>query len=67
MGENILKIDNFYFVVKDLSKSIEFYTKIFEEKPTNIVENRWADWKNEDGKIYFGIISIEATGENRIK
>lgn len=62
-----MRIDNFYFVVKDLSKSIEFYTKIFEEKPTNIIKNRWADWKNEDGKIYFGIISIEATGEKRIK
>lgn len=62
-----MRIDNFYFVVKNLSKSIEFYTKIFEEKPTNIIKNRWADWKNEDGKIYFGIISIEATGEKRIK
>lgn len=61
-----MKIDNFYFVVKDLNKSIDFYTEIFEEKPTNIIENRWADWENEDGKIYFGIISVEATGEKRI-
>ena len=42
-----MKIDNFYFVVKSLNKSIDFYTEIFEKKPTNIIENRWADWENE--------------------
>ena len=58
-----MKIDNFYFVVEDITKSINFYTKLFEEEPTNVTENRWADWQNEDNKIYFGIISIEATGD----
>lgn len=61
-----MRIDNFYFVVKDITKSIEFYTKLFEEEPTNITENRWADWQNKDNKTYFGIISVEATGDERI-
>ena len=26
-----MRIDNFYFVVKDITKSIEFYTKLFED------------------------------------
>lgn len=60
------KIDNFYFVVEDINKSINFYTKLFDKKPTNITEDRWADWENEDNKVYFGIISIEATGDRRI-
>lgn len=61
-----MRIDNFYFVVKDINKSIEFYTKLFEEEPTNITENGWADWQNKDNKTYFGIISVEATGDERI-
>ena len=61
-----MRIDNFYFVVKDITKSIEFYTKLFEEEPTNITENRWADCQNKDNKTYFGIISVEATGDERI-
>ena len=60
-----MRIDNFYFVVEDITKSINFYSKLFEEEPTNVTENRWADWQNEDNKIYFGIISIEATGDKR--
>lgn len=62
-----MKIDNFYFVVQDISKSIEFYKELFEENPTNITENRWADWKNENNQVYFGIISEEATGYKRVK
>ena len=62
----MIKIDNFYFVVEDINKSINFYTKLFEKEPTNITEDRWADWENEDNKVYFGIISIEATGDRRI-
>ena len=62
----MIKIDNFYFVVEDINKSINFYTKLFEKEPTNITEYRWADWENEDNKVYFGIISIEATGDRRI-
>lgn len=62
----MIKIDNFYFVVEDINKSINFYTKLFDKKPTNITEDRWADWENEDNKVYFGIISIEATGDRRI-
>lgn len=38
-----MKIDNFYFVVEDISKSIKFYTELLEKEPTNITENRWAD------------------------
>ena len=53
-----MRIDNFYFVVKDITKSIEFYSKLFEEEPTNITENRWADWQNKDNRTYFGIISV---------
>ena len=50
----MIKIDNFYFVVEDINKSINFYTKIFDKKPTNITEDRWADWENVlkiDGQI----------------
>ena len=63
---SLIKIDNFYFVVKDIKKSIDFYTKLLGKKPTNITENRWADWENENNQVYFGIISIEATGDKRI-
>ena len=62
----MIKIDNFYFVVEDINKSINFYTKLFDKKPTNTTEDRWADWENEDNKVYFGIISIEATGDRRV-
>ena len=62
-----MKIDNFYFVVENISKSIDFYSSLLDSKPTNVTENRWADWENEDGKIYFGIISIEAAQCRLIK
>ena len=62
----LVRIDNFYFVVKDIKKSIDFYTKLLGKQPTNITENRWADWENENNQVYFGIISIEATGDKRI-
>lgn len=61
-----MKIDNFYFVVEDINKSIKFYTELLEKEPSNITENRWADWENENNQIYFGIISTEATGDKRI-
>lgn len=51
----LVRIDNFYFVVKDIKKSIDFYTKLLGKQPTNITENRWADWENENNKVYFGI------------
>ena len=56
-----MKIDNFYFVVEDIAKSIEFYSKLLDSRPTNITENRWADWENKNNQIYFGIISKEAS------
>lgn len=62
-----MKIDNFYFVVSDIEKSIEFYSKLLEENPTNITDDRWADWMNDGNQIYFGIISSEATGDKVIK
>ena len=55
-----MKIDNFYFIVNDIEKSIEFYTKLLDMKPSNITEKRWADWNNVNDQIYFGIISNEA-------
>ena len=42
-----MKIDNFYFVVDNIEESIAFYTELLGEKPTNITDDRWADWKNE--------------------
>ena len=54
-----MKIDNFYFVVNDIEKSIKFYSELFEKAPTNIMSNRWADWENENNQVYFGIISKE--------
>lgn len=61
-----MKIDNFYFVVEDLEKSINFYRELFEEEPTTITDDRWADWRNDNNQIYFGIISTEATGEKMV-
>ena len=51
----MIKIDNFYFVVEDIKKSINFYIKLLKKEHTNITENRWADWENENNKVYFGI------------
>lgn len=62
-----MKIDNFYFVVENIEKSIEFYSNLLNKKPTNIIENRWADWSNENNQIYFGIISNEVTDDKLIK
>ncbi len=55
-----MKIDNFYFVVDNIEKSIKFYSQLLNEEPSNITENRWADWNNTNNQIYFGIISVEA-------
>ena len=38
----MIKIDNFYFVVENIEKSVEFYTTLLNQKPTNITENRRA-------------------------
>ena len=38
----MIKIDNFYFVVEDIEKSVEFYTALLNQKPTNITEKRRA-------------------------
>ncbi len=62
-----MKIDNFYFVVEDIEKSVQFYSKLLNKKPTNITENRWADWENENNQIYFGIISRKASESKLIK
>lgn len=59
-------IDNFYFVVENIESSIAFYSELLGQKPTNITNNRWADWENENGQIYFGIISKYATGSETI-
>ena len=62
-----MKIDNFYFVVKDIEKSIKFYSILLEKPPTNIIGDRWADWENENNQIYFGLISESATECKLIK
>ena len=62
-----MKIDNFYFVVENVEKSIEFYSELLGKKPTNITSNRWADWENENNQIYFGIISREASESTLIR
>lgn len=62
-----MQIDNFYFVVADIEKSIEFYSKLLNKKPTNITGNRWADWENDNNQIYFGIISKNVTGDELIR
>ncbi len=62
-----MKLDNFYFVVEDIEKSIKFYSELLNKKPSNITENRWADWENENNQIYFGIISREAADCKLIK
>ena len=56
-----MEIDNFYFVVENIEKSAAFYSELLGTKPTNVVGDRWADWQNENGQIYFGIISREAS------
>lgn len=62
-----MKLDNFYFVVSDIEKSIEFYSALLDKQPTNITGTRWADWENENNQIYFGVISKEATECELIK
>lgn len=62
-----MKIDNFYFVVEDIEKSIQFYSKLLNQMPTNIIEDRWADWENKNNQIYFGIISRKASESDLIK
>ncbi len=62
-----MKVDNFYFVVENVERSIHFYTKLLNKKPTNIVENRWADWDNDNNQVYFGIISKKASECSIIK
>lgn len=62
-----MRIDNFYFVVENIEKSIKFYSELLNKKPTNIIGNRWADWENENNQIYFGIISKEASESNLVK
>lgn len=59
--ENAMKIDNFYFVVENVEKSISFYSELFGMKPSSVIDNRWADWGNSSNQIYFGIISKKAT------
>ncbi len=56
-----MEIDNFYFVVEDIEKSIKFYSSLLGKEPSNITEDRWADWENENNQIYFGIISKKAS------
>ena len=62
-----MKIDNFYFVVEDIKKSIKFYSLLLEKRPSKITENTWADWENENNQIYFGIISKDASGDRLVK
>lgn len=62
-----MRIDNFYFVVNDIEKSVDFYSKLLESEPSEIIETRWAEWKNENSQIYFGLISREATECNLIQ
>ncbi len=57
-------IDNFYFVVENIEKSIAFYSELLGKKPTNITGQRWADWRYENEHVYFGIISKEASESN---
>lgn len=33
-----MKIDNFYFVVEDIKKSIKFYSLLLDKQPSNITE-----------------------------
>lgn len=55
-----MRIDNFYFVVNDIKKSIEFYSKLLKSEPSDIIGSRWAEWKGEDSQVYFGLISKDA-------
>lgn len=40
-------------VVDNIEKSIKFYSKLLEKEPTTITGNRWADWENDNNKIYY--------------
>lgn len=35
----MVKIDNFYFVVENIEKSVAFYTTLLNQKPTNIIKD----------------------------
>ncbi len=62
-----MKIDNFYFVVENIEKSVMFYSQLLDREPTKITGSRWADWGDGASQNYFGIISKEASECDLIK
>jgi len=40
----MITIEGFYFTVTNLARSVKFYEELLGIKPTNMEENRWADF-----------------------
>jgi predicted enzyme related to lactoylglutathione lyase len=59
----MIKIDHFYITVTDLDKAIDFYQKLLGKKISHREKNRWADFKESENEVYFGIYNATVDGE----
>ena len=59
----MINIDHFYITVTDLDKAIDFYQKLLGKDISNREKNRWADFKGNEGEVYFGIYNATVDGE----
>ena len=59
----MIGIEGFYFTVSDLKRSVDFYEKLLEIKPTNMEGDRWADFYN--GEKHFGLLCDKTINKDR--
>lgn len=60
----MLKIDHFYVTVSDLDRAINFYQKLLGKEISNREKDRWADFKESEEEIYFGIYNATVESED---
>jgi lactoylglutathione lyase len=60
----MIKIDHFYITVTDLDRAVSFYESILQKKISHREGNRWADFSDNNGSIYFGIYNAIIDGED---
>lgn len=59
----MITIDHFYVTVTDLDEAINFYQEILQRKVTHREGNRWADFDDDNGQVYFGIYNVSEDNE----
>jgi lactoylglutathione lyase len=52
----MISVEGFYFLVTDLKRSIDFYEKLLDIKPSHVEGDRWADFYYGGEKYYFGLL-----------